>query len=100
MKSVLAFYDSHFGPVPVKVTKAIRNGANWCLYATVTVDSPKLTKMQSTSIGYVFPKGKMILGSERSIFPKGSVKMGKSGDMLYMSYDPAQAYSGLIEENV
>lgn len=95
---MLAYYDSHFGPVPVKVTRVERNGQRWEIFATVTANRPKWGVDKAKSTPPIWPKGKKILSTERSIFPRDRVMLTENGNIAAtVNYDPAVVYAAIIE---
>lgn len=90
-----AFYDSHFGPVPVKITRVERDGARWHIFATVTRNSPVWA---NKSLRPIYKRGQKILASEKAIFPKRLVSMTENGNISYTyKYDPAKEYREFLK---
>lgn len=80
---MLGYYNSHFGPVPVVITKVEKSGARWEIWATVT---------QSTGTHGgkpIYPKGRLLLATEKAIYPQG----------MSINYNPNEAYKELLQRS-
>src|SRR5687767_605617 len=87
-----AYYDSHFGPVPIFITKVDRYGARWEIQATVEANSVGPGKP-------VYPKGRLILASEKVIFPRNKVILTENGNIAatYV-YDPSVEFAEFLTQ--
>ena len=94
---MLAYYDSHFGPVPVRVTKVSRSGNRWEIYATVTANRP--LKRNRYGGKPIYRRGMKLLASEKAILPREAVIMTENGNIAATYViDPCETWKAFIQE--
>lgn len=83
---MLAYYDSHYGLVPVKIISVYRQGMRWEIYASITANKPRG--------GY--KRGQKIVSSPLWVFPRHKIIKNK----YLTAYNPEVEYAGLIKKTV
>ena len=83
---MLAYYDSFYGLVPVKVKRVIKEGARWEIEAIVTANRKWG--------GY--KRGTRIIASQLYIVPRTTIKRTKYNTYI-LPYDAAEEYKEFLK---
>ena len=95
---MLAYYDSIYGPVPVKVIGADRQGPKWVISVVVTSNFPKRRKDQARCTRSLYKRYQKLSINGIWIFPRDNVILTENGNIAAtVKHDPATVFAGFVK---